>query len=166
MRVRRPAAVARDRLRPAAGWAAPAVARDRLRPAAGWAAPAVLALVVAACSGSGAPAATRSSAPAKGGQVAAAHPVTCGTTRTAANVPVHIQIKRGHVSCATALTVERDYASAILHGKAPGNGGGGPVNVKGWTCEGFSTPQVLRTGQASKCVEGNTEILAILPAPA
>jgi hypothetical protein len=148
MRVRRPAAKACDRLRPATAWAVPAA----------------VALLVAGCSGSGAPAAERS--PAKGSQVAAAHPVTCGTTRTAANVPVHIQIKRGHVSCATALTVERDYATAILHGKAPGNGGGGPVSVKGWTCEGFSTPQVLRTGQASKCVEGRREILAILPAPA
>jgi hypothetical protein len=150
MRLRRPAAIP-------CGW---------LRPAAGWAAPAAVALLVAGCGGSGTPAAAHPSAPAKGSQVAAAHPVTCGTTRTAANVPVHIQIKHGHVSCATALTVERDYASAILRGKAPGNGGGGPVSIKGWTCEGFSTPQVLRTGQASKCVDGSREILAILPAPA
>lgn len=90
----------------------------------------------------------------------------CGMTRTAANVPVNIQVEHGQVSCATALRVERDYAKVILAGKAPGNGGGGPVRIQGWTCEGFPTPVVLKTGQASKCVEGGEEILAILPAPA
>ena len=90
----------------------------------------------------------------------------CGMTRTAANVPVSIQVARGQVSCPTALTVERDYARFIASGKAPGNGGGGPVHIRGWTCEGFPTPIVLRTGQASKCVQGDVEILAILPAPA
>jgi hypothetical protein len=91
---------------------------------------------------------------------------SCGTTRTAANVPVHIEIARGQVSCATALTVERDYATAILSGKVPGTGGGAPVHVQGWVCQGFATPVVLKTGQASKCVQGSNEILAILPAPA
>jgi hypothetical protein len=91
---------------------------------------------------------------------------SCGTTRTAANVPVQIQIARGQVSCTTALTVERDYAKAILSGKVPGTGGGAPVHVQGWVCQGFATPVVLKTGQASKCVQGSTEILAILPAPA
>jgi hypothetical protein len=87
-------------------------------------------------------------------------------TRTAANVPVNIQVEHGQVSCATALTVERDYAKVVSAGKAPGNGGGGPVHILGWTCVGFPTPVVLKTGQASKCVQGGVEILAILPAPA
>jgi hypothetical protein len=90
----------------------------------------------------------------------------CGTTRTAANVPVHIQIARGQVSCATALKVERDYAKAIMSGDVPGTGGGAPVRVRGWTCQGFATPVVLKTGKASKCVQGSKEILAVLPAPA
>jgi hypothetical protein len=90
----------------------------------------------------------------------------CGTTRTAANVPVNIQVKHGQVACRTALKVERAYAAAIIAGKAPGSGGGGPVHVNGWTCEGFTTPVVLQTGQASKCVRDGSEILAILPAPA
>jgi hypothetical protein len=90
----------------------------------------------------------------------------CGTTRTAANVPVDIQIARGQVSCSTALAVERDYAKAILSGKVPGTGGGAPVHVQGWVCQGFTTPVVLKTGQASKCVYHGAEILAILPAPA
>jgi hypothetical protein len=91
---------------------------------------------------------------------------SCGTTRTAANVPVQIQIARGQVSCSTALTVERDYAKAIQSGKVAGTGGGAPVHVQGWVCQGFTTPVVLKTGQASKCVQGSSEILAILPAPA
>src|SRR5579875_2902455 len=90
----------------------------------------------------------------------------CGTARTAANVPVRIRVERGAVNCRTALQIERAYAAEIREGKAPGNGGGGPVKVQGWTCEGFPTPQVLATGQASRCVRGRDEILAILPSPA
>jgi hypothetical protein len=97
---------------------------------------------------------------------AAANVKSCGTTRTAANVPVQVQVEHGQASCSTAMSVERAYAMAILDGRAPGNGGGGPVNIKGWTCRGFDTPEVLRTGQASKCVRNGVEILAILPAPA
>jgi hypothetical protein len=91
---------------------------------------------------------------------------SCGMTRTAANVPVRVQVEHGQASCATAMSVERGYARAILAGRAPGNGGGGPVNIEGWTCRGFDTPEVLKTGQASKCVRDGVEILAILPAPA
>jgi hypothetical protein len=89
----------------------------------------------------------------------------CGSTRTAANVPVKIEVLHGQVSCPDALTVERDYTKAIMAGKAPGEGGGGPVNVNGWHCSGFPTPQVLKTGWASKCVKSSAEILAILPPP-
>jgi hypothetical protein len=90
----------------------------------------------------------------------------CGTTKTAANVPVRIHIQHGPAACRIAMRVERDYAKAITAGQAPGNGGGGPVRIDGWTCQGFATPVVLRTGNASKCVKGKAEILAILPAPA
>jgi hypothetical protein len=90
----------------------------------------------------------------------------CGTSRSAANVPVAIEIDRGSVSCSTAMTVEKAYAAAIDAGKAPGNGGGGPIKVNGWTCEGFDTPQVLKTGDASKCNKGGAEILATLSTPA
>jgi hypothetical protein len=86
----------------------------------------------------------------------------CGLARTAANVPVHVEVVMGHLSCSTALSVEKKYASAIRSGLAPGNGGGGPVKVSGWTCEGYATPVVLHTGKASKCVDGSDEILAIL----
>jgi hypothetical protein len=92
--------------------------------------------------------------------------ITCGTTRTAANVPVKVEVARGQVSCTAAMTVEHDYAKAIIDGKAPGNGGGGPVVVSGWKCQGFPTPEVLKTGWASKCVRSGAEILAILPTPA
>jgi hypothetical protein len=91
---------------------------------------------------------------------------SCGMTKTAANGPVRIEVEHGSATCKAAMSVERHYAGEILAGKAPGNGGGGPVNVGGWTCQGFATPVVLRTGNASKCVRGANEILAILPAPA
>jgi hypothetical protein len=139
----------------------PALASGRLNALACCLAVATLLVIAAGCS-----------SPAPKPSVTAKQPATpagataCGTTRTAANVPVHIQIARGQVSCATALTVERDYAKAIQSGKVQGTGGGAPVHVQGWVCQGFATPVVLKTGQASKCVQGSDEILAILPAPA
>jgi hypothetical protein len=86
----------------------------------------------------------------------------CGPGRTAANVPVEVEVYRGTVSCSMAMTIEKSYAKAIVDGDAPGNGGGGPVTVSGWTCQGFSTPQLLKTGDASKCARKGTEILEIL----
>lgn len=91
---------------------------------------------------------------------------SCGTARSAANVPIHIEVTSGSVSCAIALSIEQKYANAIRSGLAPGNGGGGPIKVNGWTCQGYATPVVLHTGKASKCVKDGTEILAILPTSA
>ncbi len=88
---------------------------------------------------------------------------TCGSTKTAADVPVDVEVIKGEVPCATALRIEHAYAEAIRSGRAPGNGGGGPVRVQGWTCQGFPTPVVLATGKASKCVKDGAEILEILP---
>jgi len=109
-------------------------------------------LALAACSNAAKPKATSSVQ-------------NCGTSRTAANVPVQVEISRGQVSCSVALTVEKGYAAAIVAGRAPGNGGGGPVTVNGWKCEGFPTPELLKTGDASKCAKDGTEILEILTAP-
>ena len=90
---------------------------------------------------------------------------TCGTSRTAANVPVIIQVSRGPVSCATALRVESSYSALIQAGKVRGNGGGSPVKVSGWTCQGFPTPEVLKTGVTSACRANGTEVFEILPPP-
>jgi hypothetical protein len=95
----------------------------------------------------------------------AAAPVKCGTGHTAANTPVEVEVMRGHVACSVALQVERSYAEAIRDGKVPGNGGGAPVPVSGWTCQGYSTPHVLQTGQTSKCVKAGTELLTIEEVP-
>jgi hypothetical protein len=105
-------------------------------------------LAVAGCGGSKANAASRVQ--------------SCGASKTAANVPVNVEIYRGTVSCSVAMTVEKSYAEAIVSGKAPGSGGGGPVPVSGWTCQGFSTPEVLKTGDVSKCAKHGTEIIEIL----
>jgi hypothetical protein len=116
------------------------------------------AVMVAGCGASG-------STPAGGGSGSAASnaPMTpCGTTRTAAGVPVNIEIVHGTVPCAAALAVERQYAHALASGKVPGNGGGAPAKVQGWTCRGFSTPQVLATGHTSTCSKGGAQIVAVL----
>jgi len=135
------------------------------RPAA---APVLAALalgMVAGCS------TVTSAKPAGGGtgtQVAATStPLAgCGTARTAAGVPVEIEIMHGRVACPAALAVERDYARALASGKVPGNGGGAPVKVRGWVCRGFATPQVLATGHTSTCSKGTAQILAVLKMPA
>jgi hypothetical protein len=90
---------------------------------------------------------------------------TCGSTHTAAGVPVVIKVAKGSVNCKTALQVENEYAARIRRGQVPGNGGGAPVVVGGWTCRGYDTPEVLRTGDASQCHRGGNAILAVLPVP-
>jgi hypothetical protein len=91
---------------------------------------------------------------------------TCGTTRTAAGVPVLIKVAKGTVNCGTAMQVENEYAARIRTGQVPGNGGGAPVVVSGWTCQGYNTPEVLSTGNASQCHTGTAAIVAVLPVPA
>ena len=89
----------------------------------------------------------------------------CGTSKTAANVPVEIEVNRGQVTCPAAMQVEAAYAQAVAQGLAPGNGGGGPVKVSGWTCQALDTPQMLSTGETSKCIKNSLEIVAILNGP-
>ncbi len=87
----------------------------------------------------------------------------CGTAKTAADVPVKVLVANGSIACGTARAVVLAYAEAIRSGRAPGNGGGGPVKIRGWTCQGFTTPVVLRTGKAAKCARHGVQILEILP---
>jgi len=87
---------------------------------------------------------------------------SCGVTKTAVNVPVAIQVAKGTVDCTTALHVEQAYAAAIRLGMLRGNGGGAPVTVDGWVCQGYATPEVLRTGDASECHTAKAEVVAVL----
>ena len=98
-------------------------------------------------------------------QATAGAGATCGSTHTAAGVPVIIKVARGSVNCKTAMDVENEYTARIRDGQVPGNGGGAPVVVSGWTCQGYDTPEVLSTGNASQCHTGGTTILAVLPVP-
>ena len=91
--------------------------------------------------------------------------VSCGTTRTAANVPVIIKVAKGTVNCDAALRVENEYAAKVRDGQVQGNGGGAPVAVSGWTCQGYPTPEVLSTGNASQCHTSSAAIVAVLPVP-
>jgi len=88
--------------------------------------------------------------------------IRCGRVRTAAGVPVDVEIV-GHATCHAAMSVERDYSRALASGKVPGNGGGAPVSIQGWICKGYDTPQVLKTGRASACRKHGSQILAVLP---
>jgi hypothetical protein len=50
-------------------------------------------------------------------------------------------------------------------GQVQGNGGGAPVAVSGWMCQGYPTPEVLSTGDASQCHTSSAAIVAVLPVP-
>jgi hypothetical protein len=132
--------------------------------------PAVLALAALAgcalmgCAARG-PATAAATSSAAQTPVPAATGHKCGTGKTAAGVPVTVEVGQGSVGCPTAMKIEHAYAAALASGHAPGNGGGGPVSVKGWVCTGYDTPQILRTGDASKCSKGPSEILAVLAMP-
>ena len=116
---------------------------------------AAAAALVAGCGHSAAPAAAKP----------VSHPATpCGSAKTPANVPVQIQVAKGKVACADAMTIERAYTSAVAQGRAPGNGRG-PVEVSGWKCQAFTTPVSLKTGDVSACRRSGAEILAVLPPP-
>jgi hypothetical protein len=95
----------------------------------------------------------------------AGSPRFCGDTKTGAGVTVEIEIARGRVACGTALRVEKDYAHAFAAGEVKGNGGGSPVTIRGWVCQGYNTPEVLATGRASACRRPGAQILAVLPSP-
>ena len=101
-----------------------------------------------------------SSAPAPGSTG-----TSCGTTRTAANVLVNIQVAKGTADCASAMRAEQGYATMISDGEVHGNGGGAPVTVDGWTCEGYTTPVALQTGETSECHTATAEVVAVLVLP-
>jgi hypothetical protein len=86
----------------------------------------------------------------------------CGSSKSAANVPILVEVDKGHLACSVALSVEKSYAAAIVAGKVPGNGGGAPYTVNGWTCQGLPTPKVLKTGDTSTCTKAGAEIVAVL----
>jgi putative hemolysin len=101
-----------------------------------------------------------SSAPAPGSTG-----TSCGSTRTAANVLVDIRVAKGTANCASAMRAEQGYATMISDGDIRGNGGGAPVTVDGWTCEGYTTPVALQTGDTSECHTAAAEVVAVLVLP-
>ena len=120
---------------------------------------------LAGLAGCGTAAGARPSANASGGLTAgqlAPPRAICGTARTAANVPVIIEVEKGSAACPLAMRIQRGYTALVRAGKVPGNGGGAPVRVDGWTCKGEDTPVIVQTGEASSCRKGGTEIIAVL----
>ena len=117
-----------------------------------------VAVLAAGCAGSAPRHAAASSSPSQ----LAPPRQTCGTSRTAVNVPVTIEVERGSASCPLAMRIQSRYTGLIRSGRVPGNGGGAPVKVDGWTCQGTDTTTTVQTGEASQCRRGSTEIIAVL----
>jgi hypothetical protein len=83
------------------------------------------------------------------------------------NTPVVIKVAKGAVTCGAALAVENDYTAALkrdLSSKksTEGNGGGAPVAIDGWTCQGYPTPEVLKNGVTSECRTASADVIAVL----
>src|SRR5215469_14849553 len=104
---------------------------------------------------------TRASSPPPATQLAPPR-ATCGTTRTAVNVPVIIEVEKGTAACSLAMHIQDAYTAEVRAGRVQGTGGGAPVRVNGWTCQGEDTPTTVQTGEASECHRGGTEIVAVL----
>jgi hypothetical protein len=77
-------------------------------------------------------------------------------------VPVIVEVEKGTAACSLAMRIQRGYTALVRAGRVPGNGGGAPVQVNGWTCQGEDTPTIVQTGEASSCRKGGTEIIAVL----
>jgi len=73
-----------------------------------------------------------------------------------------MEVEKGSVSCPVAMRVQSSYTTLIQSGKVAGNGGGAPVRVDGWTCQGTDTTTTVQTGEASECSRSGTEIVAVL----
>ncbi|HEY2577866.1 MAG TPA: hypothetical protein VGI74_16295 [Streptosporangiaceae bacterium] len=87
---------------------------------------------------------------------------TCGTSHTAVDVPVVMEVEKGSVACQMAMQIQDSYTTLVRSGKVPGNGGGAPVKVDGWICQGADTTTTVQTGEASECTKDGTEIVAVL----
>ncbi|MFI9271464.1 hypothetical protein ACIGXM_12220 [Kitasatospora sp. NPDC052896] len=81
----------------------------------------------------------------------------CGELTTAGGYQAAIRVPHGYVTCDTALRVYRQYYKDLRAGRAPGNGGGGPVHVGRWVCQ--SPPYTERYLPAT-CVRGRTVVTA------
>jgi len=88
---------------------------------------------------------------------------TCGHTLTGVDIAVVVRIGRGSVSCPTAMTVEQSYSALIRAGGLRGNGGGAPVSIRGWTCQGYTSAEIAQTERVSVCVKGSAQIFTALP---
>jgi hypothetical protein len=77
-------------------------------------------------------------------------------------VPVIVEVEKGFAPCPVAMRIQDGYTALVRAGKVRGNGAGAPVDVSGWTCQGEDTPTTVRTGEASNCRKGQTEIIAVL----
>jgi hypothetical protein len=147
-------------------------ARRPLRPAvsAAWLGLAAVSLAAGCSSASGASSAPGPDPGASAGAVPAAQQTPagkeCGSAHTGAGVPVIVKVTKGSVDCATAMRIQDSYAALVKHGALQGNGGGAPLTVSGWTCQGYPTPQVLATGAASECHTATAELVAVLALPA
>jgi hypothetical protein len=123
---------------------------------------ALIALLTAGCGASSGPPGGSSASPAAPAAQLAPPRATCGTSRTAVNVPVTMEVEKGSADCQLVMHIQDSYTSLVRSGRVAGNGGGAPVKVDGWTCQGTDTTTTVQTGEASECSKDGTEIVAVL----
>ena len=75
---------------------------------------------------------------------------------------MNIEVAHGSAPVPRRMRWSADYTGQVRAGRVHGNGGGAPVKVDGWTCQGQDTPTIVQTGEASQCRKGGTQIVAVL----
>ena len=89
----------------------------------------------------------------------------CGSVTTAAGTHAELKVTKGTVACPQAVSVYKTYFEDLAKGEAPGEGGGGTVNVQGWSCDSYSVPQMQQTGQGGYCAKAGTTVTAFMSPP-
>lgn len=80
---------------------------------------------------------------------------SCGVVTMPGGDRFRLTVRKGKVACGQARKVYKTYLTKLRSGAAPGNGGGGAVHVRGWTCA--SGPA---THPWSRCTKGGAAFAA------
>jgi hypothetical protein len=84
----------------------------------------------------------------------------CGKVDAAGGASAYLRITRGSATCPEAVSVYTAFFAEIAAGKAPGQGSGGRLAVRGWSCVIHPPDTIQRDGRGADCTKGDTTVTA------
>jgi hypothetical protein len=84
----------------------------------------------------------------------------CGKVDAAGGAPAYLKVTTGSATCAEAVSVYQAFFAEIAEGKAPGQGSGGGLAVRGWSCVIYPPDRIRRNGRGADCTKGGTTVTA------